>query len=119
MSFMIRLAAVTTAVILASGCTALMVGGAAAGGYAVGKDDRPVTTIIDDGTITAAIKTKLVRSKYIKAADVNVDTREGVVTLNGTVNSYVAREQAETLATETNGVKSVINNLEVTPVSGG
>lgn len=118
MSFVSRLAVVMLALVLTGGCTALVVGGAAAGGYAVGKDDRTVGTIVDDGSITAAVKTKLVRSKYVKAVSVNVDTHDGVVTLNGRVNSYVAREQAETLARDTNGVKSVINNLEVTPVSG-
>ena len=119
MSLNSRLAIIILASVFAGGCTALVLGGAAAGGYAVGKDDRQVGTIVDDGSITATIKTKLIRSKYISAGRVNVDTHEGVVTLNGKVDSYVAREQAEQLASETKGVKSVINKLEVTPASGG
>ena len=113
-----RLFLIVLASVLAGGCTALVIGGAAAGGYAVGKDDRQVGTIIDDGAITATVKTKLIRNKYVSAGSVNVDTHEGVVTLNGSVASYVAREQAEQLASETKGVKSVINNLEVKAASG-
>ena len=94
-------------------CTALAIGGAAAGGYVVGKDERGVGQIIDDGTITAMVKAKLVRSKYIDAGKVDVDTYEGVVTLNGRVTSYVAREQAEALSADTRGVSSVVNKLEV------
>ncbi|NNF67179.1 MAG: BON domain-containing protein [Gammaproteobacteria bacterium] len=119
MTLIFRLAVALCAVSLAGGCTALAVGGAAAGGYVVGKDDRRVGTIIDDGAITTSVKTKLIRSKYVSAVKVDVDTRDGIVTLNGTVDSYVAREQAEILATDTKGVKSVINKLEVAPKSGG
>jgi hyperosmotically inducible protein len=98
---------------LGSGCTALIIGGAAAGGYAVGKDERPVGQIVDDGTVTASIKSKLIADKYVPAGSINVDTFEGRVTLNGTVKSYVARSQAEKLARETKGVREVVNNLEV------
>ncbi|MDH3589556.1 MAG: BON domain-containing protein [Gammaproteobacteria bacterium] len=118
MSFAKRFAVLTMSVLLAGGCTALAIGGAAAGGYVVGKDERPVGTIIDDGSITAAVKTRLIRSKYVSAASVDVDTREGIVTLNGKVDTYIAREQAEELASDTNGVKSVVNKLEVMPESG-
>ena len=105
------------AVIALNGCAALAIGGAAAGGYVV-EDDRRVGQIIDDGTITATVKTKLVRSKYIDAGKVDVDTYEGVVTLNGRVTSYVAREQAEALSADTRGVSSVVNKLEVIIPSG-
>ncbi|MDH3646231.1 MAG: BON domain-containing protein [Gammaproteobacteria bacterium] len=119
MSNTFRIAVIVLTAAFAGGCTALVLGGAAAGGYAVGKDDRQVGTIIDDGTITASVKTKLIRSNHVSAGKVNVDTHDGVVTLNGIVESYVAREQAELLATDTKGVKSVVNKLEVKPESGG
>lgn len=102
-----------TLCLFATGCTALLVGGAAAGGYAVGKDDRGVGQIVDDGTITASVKTKLIADKYVKAFAIDVDTYEGVVTLSGTVTSYVARSQAEKLAADVQGVKSVVNNVQV------
>ena len=107
------LSTILAAAAACGGCTALAIGGAAAGGYVVGKDDRPVGQIVDDGTITAAIKTKLIRSKYVDAVKVDIDTHNGIVTLNGKVSNFIAREQAEALAVETKGVKSVINKLEV------
>lgn len=100
-------------VAMLGGCAALLVGGAAAGGYVVGKDDRSPGVIVDDGTITASVKSKLIADKYVPAGKINVDTYGGTVTLNGTVPSYVARSQAEKLAGDTNGVKGVVNNLKV------
>ena len=112
-----KLCVTLTLVILAApalgGCAALVVGGAVAGGYVVGKDDRSAGVIVDDGTITASVKSKLIADKYVPARKVNVDTYEGAVTLRGTVPSYVARSQAEKLASDTNGVKSVVNELKV------
>ncbi len=100
-----------------SGCAAVIIGGAVAGGYYVGKDDRTAGQIAEDGTITASIKTKLIGDKYVKAFDVNVDTYENVVTLTGDVTTYVSREQAETIAADVEGVKEVKNQLRVVPES--
>lgn len=96
-----------------SGCAALLIGGAAAGGYAVGKDERPVKQIVDDGTITASIKTRFGVDKYVKALAIDIDTYDGVVTLNGMVDSYVEQQRAEDIARDIVGVKSVINKLEL------
>ena len=109
----LRVAGAIALAMLLSGCAALVVGGAAAGGYVIGKDERSPGVIVDDGTITASVKSKLIADKYVPAARVDVDTYEGTVTLNGTVSSYVARSQAEKLASETNGVRKVVNNLKV------
>ncbi len=94
-----------------SGCAALLIGGAAAGGYAVGKDERSAKQILDDGTITASIKTRYAADKYVKALAINIDTYDGVVTLNGSVGSYVEQQRAEDIARDIVGVKSVVNKL--------
>ncbi|MEM7083591.1 MAG: BON domain-containing protein [Pseudomonadota bacterium] len=94
-----------------SGCAALLIGGAAAGGYAVGKDERPAKQILDDGTITASIKTRFAADKYVSALAIDIDTYDGVVTLNGTVGSYVEQQRAEDIARDIVGVKSVVNKL--------
>ncbi len=44
---------------------------------------------------------------------IGVRTYEGTVTLTGTVGSYIARDQAETIAKGTKGVKAVNNLIEV------
>jgi len=96
-----------------SGCAAALIGGAAAGGYYAGKDDRTAGRIADDAAITSAVKSKLIESRDVKALDVNVDTYEGVVSLRGEVKTAAQRAAAERLARSVKGVKSVKNELKV------
>ena len=96
-----------------SGCAAALIGGAAAGGYYAGKDERTAGRIAEDGKITSAVKSKLVASREVKALDVNVDTYEGVVSLRGTVHTAAQRAAAERVARTAKGVKSVRNELRV------
>jgi hyperosmotically inducible protein len=96
-----------------SGCAAALIGGAAAGGYYAGKDERSATRIADDGAITTAVKSKLIADRDVKALDVNVDTYDGVVTLRGQVHTASQRDTAERIARESKGVKSVKNELTV------
>ena len=70
-------------------------------------------TTIDDATITAAVKSKLVADKASNLTRVDVDTNNGTVYLNGTVDSPEQKTRAEQLAREAKGVKSVVNNLQV------
>jgi osmotically-inducible protein OsmY len=98
---------------LLAGCVPVLVGGAIAGGYYLGKDKREPAQIAEDGSITARIKAKLIGDKYVDAFEINVDTYDGVVTLRGDVNNTIARDQAAKLAGEVNGVKSVDNQIRV------
>ena len=109
----ILLALLAVSLLGLSGCAALLIGGAAAGGYAVGKDERPAKQILDDGTITASIKTRYAADKYVRALAIDIDTYDGVVTLNGKVGSYVEQQRAEDIARDIVGVKSVVNRLEL------
>jgi hyperosmotically inducible protein len=68
---------------------------------------------IDDGAITARVKTALIENPTTEARHINVDTRRGVVQLNGFVNTEVGRVAAARTAGAIAGVKSVENNLEV------
>lgn len=67
----------------------------------------------EDMTITAEVKGKLATDKQVKASDIHVNTKGGVVTLYGDVPSPEMAEHAEQLAQQTNGVKSVDNKLMV------
>ena len=96
-----------------SGCTALAVGGAAAAGYQLGKDERPPSVVASDSAITTKIKGKYVADSIVSVFNISVRTWEGTVTLSGTVGSYLAREQAEALAKETSGVTAVNNQIIV------
>ena len=95
------------------GCVAAVVGGAAAGGYYVGKDDRSADRIAADAAITADVKARLIGEPGIRSLSINVDTYNGNVTLKGDVKTAAQRATAERLARKVKGVKSVRNELAV------
>lgn len=101
------------ALLSVAGCVPLAIGGAAAGAYYVGKDERPVAVIATDSRITTAVKSRLIGDKYVDGFRIHVETYEGVVTLAGEVNSNLPRDQAERLAASVEGVKSVRNEIKV------
>lgn len=70
-------------------------------------------TQVDDAAITAAVKAKLAADGDINPFNIDVDTNEGVVTLQGRVEKEAARSKAEEIARETDGVKRVINLVKV------
>jgi hyperosmotically inducible protein len=70
-------------------------------------------TNVDDATITASVKSKLVADKASNLTRVDVDTNNGTVYLNGTVESPEQKTRAEQLAWQASGVKSVVNNLQL------
>ncbi|WP_297527316.1 BON domain-containing protein [Thiohalobacter sp.] len=103
--------------LLLQGCGALVVGGAAAGGYYVGKDERTVGEIADDATITSTINARYVKDPEVPALDINVDTYRGVVTLYGSVGSQRVASRAVAIAGSVKGVRRVISKLTVVPRS--
>lgn len=70
---------------------------------------------IDDATITATVKSKLLWSKHADGLTMNVDTNRGHVTLKGTADSKDAKALAGRLASDSRGVVSVDNQLVVAP----
>lgn len=68
---------------------------------------------ITDHAITRAVENELLFEDSIGADDLSVRTRDGIVTLEGSVGSLLAKERL-TLITETvKGVRSVIDLVEV------
>jgi hyperosmotically inducible periplasmic protein len=66
-----------------------------------------------DMGITAKVNAALVADDQLKATQINVDTRDGQVTLSGSAPDAQARERATTLAAAVDGVKQVNNQLVV------
>ncbi len=66
-----------------------------------------------DTTITTKVKTAIVSEPGLRAAQINVDTADGVVTLTGSVDSPQKAERATQVAQAVTGVKSVDNRLDV------
>ena len=95
------------------GCAAAVVGGGAAGGYAVGSDERSLGTMADDAAITAKVKTELIGEKNVQARNIDVDTVAGVVVLSGYVDSQQEANRAGLLAKSVSGVVRVKNELQV------
>jgi hyperosmotically inducible periplasmic protein len=95
------------------GCVAAVVGGAAAGGYYVGKDERSAERIAQDAAITADVKARLIAEPGIRSLSINVDTNNGNVTLKGDVKTAAQRSTAGSIARKVEGVTSVRNDLTV------
>ena len=68
-----------------------------------------------DPQITSAIQGKLYADPAIQSKRISVDTANGVVTLAGTVATEAERTQASAEAAQIPGVKTVVNNITVTP----
>ena len=79
----------------------------------VAAQDRTMGQRVDDAKITAAVKAKLVADQAKNLVKVDVDTRSGVVHLQGTVPTAEDKVQAEQLTRATDGVVSVQNDLTV------
>ena len=86
-----------------TGCTSLT--GETAGQY------------VDDSTITASVKAKLVAEKVANLTRVDVDTTNRVVSLNGIVQSPDQKKRAEELALQVSGVTRVENNLQIQKIN--
>jgi osmotically-inducible protein OsmY len=69
----------------------------------------------DDAALTTSVKSQLASQSPALASMVNVETKDGVVTLTGTVDNESAKGQAEQAAKGVANVKSVVNNLNVKP----
>lgn len=96
-----------------SGCFWVAVGGAGAAGYAIAKDERTAGTVARDASITASVKTRFVADEEIKAFEINVDTFDGIVTLNGHVETRALEQRAIKIAAGVEKVKSVESKLQI------
>jgi hyperosmotically inducible periplasmic protein len=72
-----------------------------------------ITGVATDAAITSAVKTKFLADTAVSGLKIDVDTKNGVVTLNGNVASKSEADRAMALARDTNGVKEIVNNLRV------
>lgn len=74
---------------------------------------KSTADVVEDGTITAAVKTRLVADKTSNLTRVDVDTNNATVYLKGMVESLEQKARAEQLAWEAKGVRGVVNQLQV------
>jgi hyperosmotically inducible protein len=72
--------------------------------------NRPANAV-DDAAITAKVKTAIMAEPGLKSTEINVDTKDAVVTLTGTVPSAPLKDRAKEIASSVTGVRSVQDNL--------
>ena len=72
-----------------------------------------VRPVIDDAVITSSVKGRLMNDRQINASQIAVETQQGIVNLHGTVPSPEHKMRAEVLTREIQGVRQVVNNLQV------
>mgnify|MGYP001470191436 FL=1 len=90
--------------VLASGGGATMV---------VAEGDRSLGTVVDDATIKLNLSAKFLKSENRLFLDVNSNVTEGRVLLTGLVDTQEIRIEAVRKVWEINGVREVINEIEV------
>lgn len=109
------LAALVSVVAAAPGCVPVV--GALGGGAAavVGAQERSAGAALDDATVNIRVQGRLLREDPGLFAKVGVEVVEGRVLLTGVVNQEEAKKKAGQITWETQGVKEVLNELQVRP----
>ena len=79
------------------------------------RTNQSVGSQVSDSSITAAVKTKMVGDDDVKARNIDVTTDHGIVYLTGRVATQHEKDQAERLARSCDGVRDVVNHLEIQP----
>lgn len=72
---------------------------------------QPVSSSTDDAGTTARVKSRLAASPQVSSLRLDVDTETGVVFLHGRVETEEQRQAAEMIASQTKGVRQVINQI--------
>jgi len=75
--------------------------------------DATVGDKIDDASITAQVKSALLSHHSTSALHTTVSTMDGVVTVGGIAKNDAEKSLVTKLATDINGVTSVINNMTI------
>lgn len=70
---------------------------------------------VSDDWIYDEVRRKLAADRDVKGGGLDVDVREGVVTLRGKVRTEKQKNKAERIARKVKGVKRVVNELVIEP----
>lgn len=103
---------------LAAGCTAVTVGTATVVGADVVLDRRTAGTYIDDNTLELQIRKEIFSHGQLQNSNVSVTIMNGIVLLTGEVGSDAQRKLAARIARSYEGVRQVVNELELAGRTG-
>lgn len=73
---------------------------------------------IKDGWLVMKVHSEMVDEDVLNGSNIDVDVKNGVVTLQGTVPSEAARSRALAVARANDGVKRVVDQLKIAPAKG-
>jgi hypothetical protein len=73
----------------------------------------------DDKAITTQVQAKLFDDPVLKMRDIHVTSDNGTVTLSGSVNTELEKAAVERVADQADGVKKVVNQLEIASAGSG
>lgn len=79
------------------------------------KKASQVGQVLADSAITTKIKAQFATDEGLSGSSISVNTKNGVATLSGTVTSKALRERAGQIASNTDGVKGVNNDIRIAP----
>ncbi len=68
---------------------------------------------VDDAAITTKVKSAVFAEPGLKTLQIGVETKDGVVTLSGAVDTPVLKDRAMEIAQHVDGVRSVVDNLAI------
>ncbi len=108
-----RVLTVAILLLMLPACTSLLLGKGSSGDGAMATDDRSSAQVAEDNTISATIRRRFSADSSVSKYAVGIRTVDNIVTLSGTVDSFPARDRAARIATDTDGVKSIKNQIVV------
>ena len=80
------------------------------------KSNVSVGEFVNDSAITTQIKAKILATSDIDSLRIKVDTdNNGIVVLSGAVKTETEKETVHNIAHSVDGVKKVINKVEIIP----
>jgi hyperosmotically inducible periplasmic protein len=88
-----------------------------ASGCAILRAHEGPTAYVGDSTINARVEIALIQSPKVEAREIDVHTYQGVVTLEGVVDTAAMARLAGQITRDTPGVRTVNNLLQVAGAS--
>jgi hyperosmotically inducible protein len=85
---------------------------------AVSVSAAPQLGAVKDGWLVMKVHSEMVDEEVLSGSNIDVDVKNGVVTLKGTVPSEAGRARALEVARKNDGVKNVVDLLRIAPARG-
>lgn len=79
----------------------------------IAEKSETVKEFVGDAALTTKVKTALVAEPRLPSAQIHVITTNNVVELSGVVNNEAQKQKAENVVSRVEGIRGVINNLEI------